>query len=94
MADDDGAGIALTDAGAEPATSTKNTLANVRVKTVSGTIRSQCVFDGGDSESTSRNKEFKSLHKKVNAKSKPFTSLFGVKKSRTSLVSEAMASVA
>ena len=82
------------DVGSTPTISTKNTLADVRVKTVSGTIRSQCVFDGDDLDSTSRNKEFKSLHKKVNAKSKPFTSLFGVKKSRTSLVSEAMASVA
>jgi hypothetical protein len=26
----------------------KNTLDDVRIKTVSGTIRSQCVFDGAD----------------------------------------------
>jgi hypothetical protein len=30
----------------------KNTLDDVRIKTVSGTIRSQCVFDGADIDST------------------------------------------
>ena len=42
----------ILDAGAVPAASTKNTLAYVRIKTVSGTIRSQCVFDGGEIGST------------------------------------------
>ena len=40
------------DEGSTPSTSTKNTLADVRIKTVSGTIRSQCVFDGGVMGST------------------------------------------
>jgi len=40
------------DPGSIPGASTKNTLAYVRIKTVSGTIRSQCVFDGGEMGST------------------------------------------
>ena len=42
------------DEGSTPSISTKNTLADVRIKTVSGTIRSQCVFDGDVLGSTGR----------------------------------------
>ena len=39
------------DRGAVPRTSTINTLDDVCIKTVSGTIQSQCVYDGGDTGS-------------------------------------------
>jgi hypothetical protein len=42
----------MLDEGAVPSTSTISTLDDVRIKTVSGTIRSQCVYDGGEIGST------------------------------------------
>ena len=38
----------LTDPGSNPGCSTTSTLDDVRIKTVSGTIRSQCASDGAD----------------------------------------------